>query len=243
MDTYEAVLEQRAGRLTFRNARRRQESILAEVEKRALIWMANRTPRQINSDHLTLLGLASMFLAGVSYALCPYTRWGLLFASIFIALNWIGDSMDGTLARVRDQQRPRYGFYVDHIIDSFGACFLLGGLALSGYMSVSIAVGLLIAFLMLSIETYLATYTIGDFRLSHFKFSPTELRLLLIAGNVALIWRPWVHFAGGHFRLFDVGGAIGIVGMLVILLVATIRNTRRLYREETLAKDDWGGRL
>jgi len=123
---------------------------------------------------------------------------------------------------------------VDHIIDSFGACFLLGGLAISGFMSAPVAIGLLIAFLMLSIETYLATYTIGTFHLSHFGFGPTELRVLLIAGNVALFYRPWVHVAGHLYRLFDVGGAIGVAGMAGMLVFSSIQHTRQLYREERL---------
>ncbi len=116
----------------------------------------------------------------------------LLLGIVFLALNWLGDSLDGTLARVRNCQRPRYGFYVDHIADTFAAFFLMGGLALSGYIHPAIAFGLLIAFLMLSIEAYLATYTLGQFQLSYWKFGPTEIRLLLAAGNLALLRWPTV---------------------------------------------------
>src|SRR6185295_15131475 len=112
------------------------------------------------------LGFASMFLAGTSYALAPRYRYGLLLASIFLALNWFGDSLDGTLARVRNRQRPRYGFYVDHMIDTFGGLFLMGGLALSGFLDWRIAIGMFVVFLMLSIESYLAAHTVGIFRLS-----------------------------------------------------------------------------
>ena len=234
MDTYEAVLAQKTGRLVFKDAKRRQAALTAALEKRALVWMAERMPAWINSDHLTVLGLVAQAGAGAAYAAARWNRWALVLVSIFIVLNWFGDSLDGTLARVRNQQRPRYGFYVDHVIDSFGACFLLGGLALSGYMSPPVAIGLLIAFLMLSIETYLATYTIGTFRLSHFGFGPTELRLLLIAGNIALFYRPWVHVAGHVYRLFDVGGAIGVAGMAGMLVFSSIRHTRQLYLEERL---------
>lgn len=234
MDTYEAVLAQRTGGLVFKDAKRRQNSILAAAEKRTLIWMAKRMPRWVTSDRLTVLGFAAQAGAGAAYALSKWDRRALALVSLFIFLNWFGDSLDGTLARVRQQQRPRYGFYVDHTIDSFGACFLLGGLAVSGYMSASVAIGLLIAFLMLSIETYLATYTIGTFRLSHFGFGPTELRLLLIAGNVALFYRPWVHVAGHLYRLFDVGGGIGVAGMAGMLVFSSIQHTCLLYQEERL---------
>jgi archaetidylinositol phosphate synthase len=125
-----------------------------------------------------------------------------LLVILFLALNWLGDSLDGTLARVRNRQRPRYGFYVDHIVDAFGTLFLLSGLALSGYMSKSIAAALLTAYLMLSIEVYLATYTIGTFHLSFWKFSPTELRILLAIGNIALLYCPIVQIAGSTYRLY-----------------------------------------
>ena len=151
---------------------------------------------------------------------------------LFLALNWLGDSLDGTLARVRQQQRPRYGFYVDHIVDSFGGLALMGGLALSGYMHPYIATGLLIAFLLLSIQSYLATYTLGEFQLSFWSFGPTELRILLSIGNVALFYRPMVFH--GHYRLFDVGGVVGIAGMTAMLIFFTVRNTRRLYVEERI---------
>src|SRR5208282_4790520 len=142
-----------------------------------------------------------------------HSRIGLVLAIVFFVLNWFGDSLDGTLARVRNRQRPRYGFYLDHVLDAFGSVFIFAGLALSGYMSERIAIGLLVAYLLLSIEVYLTTHTIGEFHLSFAAFSPTELRLLLIAGNIALLFKPLVLLAGKPFLLFDVGGAIGIAGL------------------------------
>src|SRR5579864_9755956 len=205
---------------TFQEAKREQQSFLAPLEKRSLIWLAERAPRWINSDHLTVLGLSALFGAGLSYWWAQSSPAGLYAVIVCLALNWLGDSLDGTLARVRNRQRPRYGFYVDHVVDAFGALFLLGGLALSGFMSERIALGLLIAYLMLSIEVYLATYTLGTFHISFWKFSPTELRILLAVGNLALVWRPDAHLAGTDWRLFDVGGAVGIVGMGIMLAVA-----------------------
>src|SRR6202011_5061229 len=108
-------------------------------------------------------------------------------------------------------------FYVDHMTDSFGAVALMSGLAMSGYMSPEVAIGLLIGFLMLSLQSYLATHTLGEFRLSFWRFGPTELRILLAMGNLALMWRPMVHFLGGKYRLFDVGGTIGLLGMALML--------------------------
>src|ERR1700733_5159164 len=216
----------------FQNATRIHGSFLAASEKRALIWMAERMPSWVNSDHLTALGFAAQIATGICYALAGRDRRMLLAAIACLAVNWFGDSLDGTLARVRHQQRPRYGFYVDHMVDSIGATAMMGGLALSGYMHPIIAIGLLIAFLLLSIQSYLATYTIGEFHLSFWRFGPTELRILLAVGNLALFRWAWV--IHGRYRLFDIGGAIGLVGMSLMLIVQTARNTLGLYREEQI---------
>jgi len=227
----EGVTKQKAG---FEEAKRAQVSLLAPIEKKCLIWLAERTPRWINSDHLTALGLLALLGTGLSYWYARWERSGLVLAIVCLALNWLGDSLDGTLARVRNRQRPRYGFYVDHVVDAFGTFFLLAGLALSGYMSAGIAAGLLIAYFMLSIEVYLATYTIGTFHLSFWKFSPTELRILLAIGNLALLRNPMARLFGRTYPLFDVGGAVGIVGMAVMLMAAVTKHTIQLYRAERM---------
>ena len=219
---------------SFSNPSRVNASVLASAEKQALIWLAKRLPEPIHSDHLTLLGFAAQIMAGASYALARWNRHWLVAVIAFLFLNWLGDSLDGTLARVRNRQRPRYGFYVDHMIDSIGSLFLMGGLALSGYMHPALAIGLLIAFLLLSIQSYLATYTLGEFQLSFWSFGPTELRLLLAAGNLALFRWPMV--LGGSYRLFDVGGAIGLIGMAAMLVFFAAKNTHRLYHEERVRR-------
>jgi archaetidylinositol phosphate synthase len=217
----------------FNEATRIQESLTSGPERKALRWLAARIPDAINSDHLTALGFAAMFLAGVSYAIARWNRIGLLLATLFLALNWIGDSLDGTLARVRNCQRPRYGFYVDHIIDSFGAIFLMSGLAFSSCIDWRIAYAMLIAFLLLSIETYLATYTLGTFRLSFALFGPTEIRILLGLANTVLWFSPNAGVPGFHLRLLDFGGLCGACGMLLMAIVAAIVHTRELYLKET----------
>lgn len=210
--------------------RRIQESWVAAAEKWALIRLAARTPEWIGPDHLTALGLVAQIGAGIGYTLAGSNKYALLGVIACLALNWLGDSLDGTLARVRNRQRPRYGFYVDHMTDSFGAVALMGGLAMSGYMSPEVAIGLLIAFLMLSLQSYLATHALGEFRLSFWRFGPTELRILLALGNGVLFWKPRVLFLGEQYRLFDVGGSIGLIGMTLILVFFTAQNTVRLYR-------------
>ena len=231
-----SVLLKNRGIRRFPDMRRVQESWVAEYEKRTLLWLAARTPQWIGPDHLTVLGLTAQIGAGVFYALARWNKCSLLGVIVFLALNWLGDSLDGTLARVRKQLRPRYGFYVDHMVDTFGALALMGGLALSGSMHPWIAIGLLVAFLMLSIQSYLATQALGEFRLSFWRFGPTELRILLMSGNLALLWKPSVHFIGGEYRLFDVGGAIGLGGMGLMLTCFTLENTLRLYREEKVSE-------
>ena len=219
----------------FRHAERFHKSVLASAEKRVLIWLARRMPAWINSDHLTILGFVALLGVGLSYWYARYSQAGLFLVIGFFVLNWFGDSLDGTLARVRDRQRPRYGFYVDHVLDACGSLFVFAGLALSGYMSERVAVGLLIAYFLLSIEVYLATYTVGTFHLSVGAFSPTELRLLLIAGNIALLFKPVVALFGRQYLMLDVGGVIGIAGMGIALLAAIVRHTLFLYRAETLS--------
>jgi len=219
----------------FKNATRVQVSFVTAAEKRALAWFAARMPAWVNSDHLTVLGFAAQIMVGVSYALARYHRQWLLWGILFLALNWFGDSLDGTLARYRNRQRPRYGFYVDHVIDAIGSTVLMVGLGLSGFMSPIIALALLIAFLLLAIEVYLATYTIGSFHLSFFNLGPTELRIILAIGNVVLYVRgPWTHLAGHKFLLFDVGAVVAIVGMGSMFLYAAVKHTVQLYREERL---------
>src|SRR3954462_6419901 len=174
-----------AAKAKFKPATRIQESILAVAEKRTLLWLANRLPSWINSDHLTALGLLALMLAGACYAASRTNPLFLTLATLCLFVNWFGDSLDGTVARVRNRQRPRYGFYVDHVTDAIGAFFLMGGLALSGYIHPAVAIAMLVAFLLLSIEVFLATYTIGAFHLSFWGFGPTEIRILLAIGNVA----------------------------------------------------------
>jgi len=215
--------------------RREHTSLLADAEKRLLVWIAERLPRAINSDHLTALGALAMAGAGASFAAVPLSRWALAGVPVFLTINWFGDSLDGTVARVRHQQRPRYGFYLDHVVDIVNATMLFGGLAFSGIVHPAIACGLLVAYLLLSAESFLATHALGVFRISFSGFGPTELRIVLAAGALTAISRPVVNpFGLGDIRLFDLGGAIGAIGMAAVFFISAVRNTRALYRAEPL---------
>jgi archaetidylinositol phosphate synthase len=232
MDANAGALKVRAE--GFRDAVRVQEALTAPLERRVLAWLARRTPEWIGPDHLTALGFAAQFLAGLCYAAARSSVAGLLGATIFIALNWLGDSLDGSLARFRSRLRPRYGFYVDHMADTFGAIFLMAGLGVSGYLHWQISAALLTAFLALSIQSYLAAYTLADFQLAHAFLGPTEIRVLMMIGNVALVFSRRVELFGREWLLLDVGGAIACVAMFAMAVAASIRNTRRLYVEERL---------
>ncbi|MGD0444410.1 MAG: CDP-alcohol phosphatidyltransferase family protein [Edaphobacter sp.] len=222
------------GEVIFESAPRVNKALTASLEKRALHWMAEHAPQWLTSDQLTLLGLSAQIGAGVFYALSRYNRGALLLAILCIVLNWLGDSLDGTLARVRHQQRPRYGFYVDHMVDLFGSLALMGGLALSGLLHWQTAIAMLIAFLLLSSESYLATYTLSRFQLSQGLFGPTEIRILLIIGNLALLRNPYSTLFGHTMLLFDLGGTIAAVSMFATAIFTTLRHTAQLYREEPL---------
>jgi phosphatidylglycerophosphate synthase len=157
-----------------------------------------------------------------------------------LALNWFGDSLDGTLARVRHVERPRYGFYVDHVLDIVGATLLFAGLAASGFMTLSIALSLLIAYLLVSGEVFLATSVRGVFKMSFSGFGPTELRILLAIGTLALFGDPRVELGAlGRPRLFDFGGLIAIAGMTVALTVNVVRNATALAHLEPRATSNF----
>lgn len=215
-------------------ARRVNEALTASIEKRALHWMAERAPAWLTSDQLTVLGFASQMCAGLCYALVRYDRRALLPVIACISLNWFGDSMDGTLARVRRQQRPRYGFYVDHVVDAFGSVALMSGLACSGLLHWQTAMVMLIGFLLLSCESYLAAYSLRCFQLSQGIFGPTEVRILLIAGNLALLRSPFATVFGHRLLLFDVGGTIAAAAIFAMAAAVAVRHTAQLYREEPL---------
>jgi phosphatidylglycerophosphate synthase len=221
--------------MTFQEALRLHAALTASSEKKLLIAMARRLPRWINSDHLTGLGFVALLGAGASYWYARYNDLGLSLVIVCLAVNWFGDSLDGTVARVRNQQRPRYGFYIDHILDALGTIALVAGMAASGYLSWVVASAALITYLTLCVEVYLATYTLREFRVSFVGFGPTELRIVIAIGNLAVLYgfrTGWTPF--GRYPIFDIGGVVATIGLAVILLVTIVRHAAQLYREEPL---------
>jgi archaetidylinositol phosphate synthase len=209
-------------------------SLLAAAEKRLLIRLAERLPGWVNSDHLTALGAGAMAAAGMAYAAAASWPPALLLAVLFLAANWFGDSLDGTLARVRHHERPRYGFYVDHVLDAVGILFLIAGLFAGGFVSAAPAAAFLLAYYLLTIEIALATHALGVFRIAFWKFGPTELRILLAIGTLQLLRSPWSTIAGHRVLLFDIGTAVGAAAVLATFVVSAISNARKLYALEPL---------
>ena len=218
----------------FRDAERKQLSMLASAEKKTLVWLAERMPAWVNSDHLTALGLLGNALAGVAYALAGRDPHWLHVVNLCLFLNWFGDSLDGTVARVRNRLRPRYGFYVDHLVDAFGALFLLVGLAASGLVSERLALALLVVYFLFSINMYLATCSLGVFKLSYGLFGGTELRILLAVVNLLALAYPRVELWDRSFLLFDLLAGFGAAVLAIITLRSAAQVTKRLYDQERL---------
>jgi archaetidylinositol phosphate synthase len=214
---------------------REHTSVLAGAEKQVLVWLARRIPARINSDHLTALGATAMIAAGAAFAAASVDRRALLLVPMLLAVNWFGDSLDGTVARVRGHQRPRYGYYLDHVVDLATTIALFTGMALSGLMQPMLATLVLLGYVLLCAESFLATHTVGVFRLAFSGMGPTELRILLAVGALVATTRHTVSVAGlPPIPLFDVGGAVAVVGMGIVFVLSACRNARALYLAEPL---------
>jgi phosphatidylglycerophosphate synthase len=214
---------------------RHHASVLAAAEKRLLVWMAHRLPARMNADHLTTLGVVGMIGAGAAFVAARVDRGWLWLVPVMLAVNWFGDSLDGTVARVRGHQRPRYGYYVDHVVDLVNATALFVGLAASSLIHPMLAMGVLLAYVLLCAEAFLATHAVGVFRISFSGFGPTELRIVLAIGAIVAIVKPVATpFGLAPMPLFDVGGAVALAGMAGVFVLSAIRNGRDLYRAEPL---------
>jgi archaetidylinositol phosphate synthase len=218
--------------------RREPNFLLARFERRALPWLARRLPARVLPDHLTLLGIVAAFGIGACYVLCNEDAAWLWAASALLVVHWLADSLDGTLARVRKIERPRYGYYLDHLTDALATVVIGIGLGLSPYMLLASGLAIVILYLVLSINVYLETFAFGTFNIGYGRLGPTEGRVALIAVNVALALG-----AGLDFRFEGLGvsvldaGVLGIVAaMATLLLVRTARNLRLLAAQEPSAR-------
>jgi archaetidylinositol phosphate synthase len=219
------------------NATREPNFLLARHEKRLLTAIARRLPRWILPDDLTVLGVASAI--GICVAYCATNadhRW-LWVASALLVVHWLGDSLDGTLARVRGIERPRYGYYLDHLVDAISTACIGIGLGLSPFMLLATGALIVVAYLMLSINVYLESYALGRFSIGYGRVGPTEVRIILIALNIVLALGTGLgfHVAGIGLTPIDLVGLGVAVVMCALLVGRAAANLRRLSRDEPAA--------
>ena len=219
---------------SFQEARREHKSLTAAAEKRLLVWMAERLPGWINADHLTALGLLAFLLGGICYWLCRHDLRYLHAVNLCLVLNWLGDSLDGTVARVRNRLRPRYGFYVDHMVDALAALLLLLGLAYSTLVTPAVAIALLVAYFFLTINMGYATHALGVFKISFGAVGGTEMRIGLLLVNLAVLRWPRVSVGGESVLLFDLVAGAATVAVAFTALRSTAQVAKRLYDLERL---------
>lgn len=214
-----------------------QTSVLNGVEKKALLWLAERQPKWVNSDTLTFIGFIGSVIIAAGYILSNYNINFLWLASLGLVINWYGDSLDGTLARFRKQQRPVYGFYLDHTMDAINETFMFMGVGLSPFMRFDLSCILLAIYLMLTLNVSMNAHLKGEFRLTYAKLGPTEFRLIAIIVNAILVfdkplntWSyelPWLS-STLEFHALDIVG-IAILIVLVLIYIITISQDLRYY--------------
>jgi archaetidylinositol phosphate synthase len=213
-------------------APREKTFLLAAPEARALDWMARRLPRRITPDHMTILGVLAAFGIAAAYLLSNRDPAWLWAASGLLVVHWLGDSLDGTLARVRKAERPSYGYYLDHLVDAVATAVIGLGLGLSPYMLAITGLIVVVAYLVLSINTYLETQTLGVFSLGYGRFGPTEARLGLIALNTAAALGIGLDLHVWGLSVLDAIALGAAALMLGGLAVRATRNLRTLARKE-----------
>jgi archaetidylinositol phosphate synthase len=216
------------------DAPRQKQFLLARAEARALDWIAQRLPAWVLPDHMTALGVLAAFGIAGAYLLSNGDKLWLWAASALLVVHWLGDSLDGTLARVRRIERPRYGYYLDHLVDALATAVIGLGLGLSPWMLLAVGLTIVIAYLVLSINTYLETYAFGVFTLGYGRLGPTEARLGLIVVNTLIALGVGVGFevAGLGLTVLDLVGLAVAAAMIAGLVGRAARNLRTLAAQE-----------
>lgn len=214
--------------------KREPKYVLRSFEKWALPRMAAALPGWVLPDHMTALGIVSAAGIGVCYASSGISTSYLWVANLLWVVNWVGDSLDGTLARVRHIERPRYGYYLDHIVDMFAVAFVCIGLGFSPYLLLSVGLAMLIAYYLMSINVYLETFVMKTFQFGYEYIGPTEARVILILGGSALAlgFEPTFEMKDVPFGPLDLIGLIGVAVMLIMLLRRIVGNLVQLARLE-----------
>ena len=218
------------------SAERIQTSLLSKAEKKALVWLAQRQPGWMTSDTLTYIGVLGTVIYAIGGWLSNTDIKYLWLSSFGLVLHWYGDSLDGTLERFRNTQRPVYGFFIDHTLDALATCLFCLGLGLSPVMRMDVALLIMGGYLCLSIYTYISTIIIDEFRLTYGKLGPTEVRLILIAVNTLYIYAPWreTHYAIGRQQW----SAFDLIGVAVSVILFTLYATQFASDRRKLAVKD-----
>lgn len=206
-------------------SKRIQTSVLNGVEKKVLVWLAERQPRWMTSDILTGIGVVGAVVVALGYFLSNYRIEWLWLASLGFVINWYGDSLDGTLARVRKTQRPIYGFYLDHNIDGVTMAIMCVGAGLSDMLNLYIAMAVLAVYLLLSISVYINAHLKGEFKLTYAGMGPTEFRLIMIVVNTLFIFANSLHEWNVNFTVAGVSVTFGVfdfIGLAILLVLVLI---------------------
>lgn len=220
-----------------------QTSILNNLEKKVLIWIAQRLPRWVTSDLLTIIGLLGSFIVGLGYALCWISPYFLWLSSVGLLINWFGDSLDGTLARVRNTQRPLYGFFIDHNVDGIAMTMICLGAGLSPYIHIGLALMVLAVYLLLSIYVYISAHLRGEFKLTYAGLGPTEFRVVLFIFNLVFLYvAPLREFqytlSCCEFNYtagtFDIVAAIVLVVLIIMHISSLIKDGKKYAEEDPL---------
>ena len=222
-------------------SRRIQTSVLNAAEKRVLVWLAQRQPRWMTSDMLTAIGVVGAIVVAVGYVFSNYRVGWLWLASLGYAINWYGDSLDGTLARVRGTQRPIYGFYLDHNIDGVTMAIMCIGAGLSSLLNLYVAMSVLAVYLLLSISVYINAHLKGEFKLTYAGMGPTEFRLIMVVVNTLFVlitplreWSIPLTLSRMTIRL----GALDIVGLIIFVVLVLIYVNNFVHDAEDYARVD-----
>ncbi len=218
--------------------KRVNEILLAPLERPALNWFAAHMPAWVNPDILTIIGVFGALLIFVGYALSNINAAYLWLASFGFFVNWFGDSLDGTLARYRKIERPKYGFFVDHNVDAFAQLWIFGGLGLSPYVTFSLAMLALVGYLMMSVLVYVTTFVTGEFKISYGRFGPTEVRAIAVLANVIFYFVGVKEFelSFGTFPVYDLlilGIAVVLIGIFTVTTVSRSIELSKLDERKT----------
>lgn len=199
-----------------KQAARIQTSILNKYEKKALVWMAERMPSWVNSDMLTFVGFLGACVMATGYALSNVNLMWLWLSNLGLFINWFGDSMDGSLARVRGTQRKTYGFFIDHNVDVINETIMFIGVGASPLVNMSFAMLALVAYFMLSVYVYIDCHLKGEMRLTYGGLGPTEFRLLLVIVNTLFMYIPWFSEWKRPVTLFHNDFMVGIFDYITV---------------------------